>query len=338
MEEPGLPMASRISTRLPLVYIVILSFNGARYLEACLKSLLASDYPNVKMLLVDNNSQDSSVILVRRKFPEVEIIENDQNLGFAGGMNIGIRYALAGKADYIFLVNQDASFDRDCLTEMLAVALSCPQIGLLVPMQFEYGSDRLNSVFQDWLKKYFSPELADLTTLKTQPFYDVAEVSGAALLISRKALEVVGLFDPIYFAYSDESDLCRRLIFHGFRVALCSRASFWHETRMTPWKRMLVDRSRLFFAIKNPNKTFFVNFLDTLMLFLWFLEKGVYHRNISYILFMISSLYDILHYLKPILERISRERKGYGYLVDEPDTHYHLTSISNFIGKDYSSF
>ena len=177
-------------------------------------------------------------------------------------MNIGIRHALDRNADYVFLVNQDTRFDRECLRELLAVAGSSSQIGLLVPMQFEYGADSLNSVFQGWLKKNFGPGDPDLAKLKTQPFYDVQDVSGAALLISRRALKVVGLFDPIYFAYSEESDLCRRLIFHGFRIVLCTRASFWHETAMTARKKMLVDRSRLIFSLKDPSRTFFVNFIS----------------------------------------------------------------------------
>jgi GT2 family glycosyltransferase len=318
---------------LPLVYIIILSFNGARYLEGCLSSLVENDYPNIKVLLVDNHSADDSVALVSKTFPHVQVIENEQNYGFAEGMNIGIRHALAGNADYILLVNQDTRFARGCLRELVAVACSSPRLGLVVPVQYEYGGKSLNSVFQSWLKKYFGPGETDLARLRTQPFYEVQDVSGAALLISRRALEVVGFFDPIYFAYSEESDLCRRLIFHGFRIALCTRASFWHETMMTPWKRLLVDRSRLIFSLKDPNKIFLINIINSLILFLWFLGKGIWHKNITTIMFMLLSFYDISKYLKSIFERIKLERKGYKYLATVSDKHYNLVSISKFIGK-----
>ena len=91
---------------------------------------------------------------------------------------------------------------------------------------------------------------------------------------------------------------------------------------------MLVDRSRLIFSLKDPSRTFFINFLNSFILFIWFLEKGVWHGNITYIRFICLSFYDIIRHLKSILGRIDLERKGYTYVTDLPDEHCNLLSLS----------
>jgi GT2 family glycosyltransferase len=320
---------------IPFVSIIILSFNGARYLEACIQSLLEMDYPNFKITVVDNNSKDHSASLLREKFPSVELIENAANYGFAEGMNIGIRQALERRADYVFLVNQDTRFDRDCLRELLAVAGSSSGIGLLVPMQFEYGGHSLNSVFKSWLTCNLGPTAPDLAQLQTQPFYNVQDVSGAAMLISRKALETVGLCDPIYFAYSEESDLCRRLHLHGFRLVLCTRARFWHKTGMSPWKDRLLDRSRLIFALKNPYKGFPYNFSTMLMIFFRFLKRGLAEQDYPYVIFMAWSLYDIIKHLSSIYFQVQAEKKGFGHIKAIPQRPYDTAPIVRMLfGKN----
>jgi GT2 family glycosyltransferase len=328
-------MVDRALTNTPLVYIILLSFNGARHLEASLASPLASDYPNFRLLVVDNHSLDHSAPLVRRQFPEVELIENDQNYGFAGGMNIGIHRALAHHADYVLLVNQDTRFDRQCLSRLVAGARTSSRIGLAVPMMFEYGADRLTEGFVNWLEANLGAGAKNPEYLASHPVHDVRDVAGAAMLISRQALEAVGLFDPIYFAYSEESDLCRRLLFHGFRIVLCPRARFWHKTLVTSLKKKLADRARLIFALKNPHKNFFSNFCFMIALWIWFLERGLGRRDFSYAIFMGWCFCDIMKHIKLIYSRVQAEKKGFGHDKAIPQRPYDTSPIVKMLfGKN----
>jgi GT2 family glycosyltransferase len=324
-------MVDNSPTNTPLVYIILLSFNGAHHLEVSLASLLASDYPNFRILVVDNRSHDHSAALVRRKFPEVELIENEKNYGFAGGMNIGIRRAMAHQADYVLLVNQDTSFDRECLSQLVTGALTSSRIGLAVPMLFEYGTNHLAEAFINWLKGNLGAGAQNPEKLAANPVHDVRDVAGAAMLISRKTLEAVGLFDPFYFAYSEESDLCRRLLFHDFRIVLCPRARFWHKTLFTSLKKKLIDRARLIFALKNPHQNFFYNFCSMMMLLIWFLERGLGRRDYSYVIFMSWSFYDIMKHIKLIYLRLQAEKKKFNHNRLIPQRPYDVAAVARML-------
>src|SRR3954453_12196768 len=99
-----------MSTNHPLIIIVVLNWNGCADTIECLESVRALDYPNFRTVLVDNGSTDRTVVATRQHFPDVHIIQNGRNLGYAAGNNVGIRYALRQGADYILILNNDTIF------------------------------------------------------------------------------------------------------------------------------------------------------------------------------------------------------------------------------------
>ena len=117
----------------PKVSIIILSWNRKDVLRACVNSVLEIDYTNYKIIVVDNASTDRSAHELPLSFPSVKFIRNKENLGYAGGNNAGIRYAVKKGTDYILLLNDDVIVDSDFLTELVKVAESDSRIGMVGP-------------------------------------------------------------------------------------------------------------------------------------------------------------------------------------------------------------
>src|SRR5438067_2401108 len=108
-------MKKATATGDPLIYIIVLNWNGKKILFDCLSSLIEADYTNKKMIVVDNHSTDGSPQYVRKQFPAVLIIENAKNLGWSGGNNIGIAFALDNGADAVFLLNPDTKIEKNAV-------------------------------------------------------------------------------------------------------------------------------------------------------------------------------------------------------------------------------
>lgn len=182
----------------PLVHIIVITYNGRHHLEKCLPSLLRTAYPNFHIVLLDNASSDGSAEYVQAHFPSVEIARHPVNYGFAKGNNLLMERALRAGADYVLLLNDDTIIlDADWLTHAVTVAEQSSQVGMVG---------------------------FDLTTDTGKPLPDALEVSdtktllGCALLMKRRVLEDIGLFDETYFAYFEETDLEARAVRAGYAL------------------------------------------------------------------------------------------------------------------------
>lgn len=250
----------------PLVYVIVLNYNGRRWLEACFNSLLATRYDRIKLLLVDNASEDGSVELVKRLFPQVEIIINSANLGFSEGNNVGIVRALAGGADYVVLLNSDVKVEPDWLAEMTKVGESCAEVGILGAVQLSYEGNEFNSWTTKVLTRYL-PELRDAQ--KARRWISVDWVEGACFAVKQSVFARIGLLDPIYFAFFEEIDFCRRAICAGYQVALVPRSRI-HHYRGGSWevdaaskrrRDYLCDRSQFIYNLTDPRGSLIHNIL-----------------------------------------------------------------------------
>src|SRR5579872_3284426 len=122
---------AKMNKRDPLIFIILLNWNGKKDTLACLESLQKVRYSSFQTIVVDNGSTDDSVHAIRTRYPEISLIETGENLGFAGGNNCGIQYALEKGADFIFLLNNDTEVDPDILTSFVSACDNNPQIGIL---------------------------------------------------------------------------------------------------------------------------------------------------------------------------------------------------------------
>src|SRR5262245_62379933 len=121
----------------PLVYIIVLNYNGLRWLGACFDALLVTDYPNFRIMLVDNASSDGSVQMARDRYPQIEVIVNPENYGFSEGNNVGSREALAKNADYVVLLNPDTKVEAEWLRQLTTVGAAQTEVGILGAVQLE---------------------------------------------------------------------------------------------------------------------------------------------------------------------------------------------------------
>lgn len=182
----------------PLVYVIVITFNGKHHLELCLPSLQRTAYSNYRILLVDNASHDGSSEYVEEYFPDVRIIRNAKNYGFAKGNNIAMQIALHEGAQYVCLLNDDTKIlDPNWLQRATDIAGRSTDIGMI---GFDLTTDMASDLPTEVIVK------------------NVQRISGCALLIKREVLERLGYFDEVYFAYAEESDLEARAIKAGYRL------------------------------------------------------------------------------------------------------------------------
>ncbi|MBE0428405.1 MAG: glycosyltransferase family 2 protein [Thermoleophilia bacterium] len=232
------------------------NYNGQDFLPACLGSLLRLDYPDYRVMVVDNASTDGSVALIKKEFPQVEIIQNRRNTGFAGGCNSGLKRALEGTARYFVLVNNDTTADPDWLRELVAAADSDPRIGLCQSMIYLDGEpERINSAGNEahYLGFGYCGHYLEVDRGQFPEVADVPFASGTALLLRRETLEEIGLLDEDFFMYQEDMDLGWRARLAGWRVVLASRSRIHHSYSFSrnPEKFYYLERNRLVMSLKN---------------------------------------------------------------------------------------
>ncbi|MEK7729197.1 MAG: glycosyltransferase family 2 protein [candidate division KSB1 bacterium] len=243
----------------PLVHALILNFNGKQLLLETLASVVQITYPNFKIIVVDNGSSDGSQALVRAQYSEGILLENEKNLGFGEGNNVGMRYALEHGAEWVLLLNNDLTVAPDLLTHMMAVAMADATIGILGPKIYYhdqpetiwFAGGRINY----WAGLTAHRGIREMDRGQYDRVEDTDYLTGCTMLIRREVLERVGLFDPIYFpAYTEDADLCVRAQRAGYRLLYAPQAKVWHKVSsssgggMSPFKTKLkVQHSLIFF-------------------------------------------------------------------------------------------
>jgi GT2 family glycosyltransferase len=214
--------------------IVVLNWNGGARTIACVESVRAQAYPEKFIVLVDNASAAPERDVLRDRYGDdsnVQLCFLDSNRGYTGGMNAGIAQALAGGADMVVLLTQDAALRPGALLAMVAVAAADARIGVVGPMIVDSRPPhRILSVGE----RVRVPLLCVPRTLLRYrhprfPWYQVSGVMGCALLLTRRCFETVGGFDEELFMYYEETDLCLRARALGFMIACAPHAVVIHD-------------------------------------------------------------------------------------------------------------
>jgi hypothetical protein len=213
----------------PKVIAIVLNWNLPDDTRRCVESLKASDYSNLEILVIDNGSQLAAFEQLQAGLPGERIIRSESNLGFAGGNNLGLQFALEQKADFAFVINNDTLVDPQMISTLIAAAEANPAAGLLGPII--YYLSRPDEV---WFAGYrFLHGIYVLRRglhLKTplRPIEEVDFVSGCGLLIRRHILEDLGLFSQDYFMYYEDLDFCFRVKEAGLKILCVTSAKMWH--------------------------------------------------------------------------------------------------------------
>jgi GT2 family glycosyltransferase len=216
-----------------LVYIIILNWNGWQDTVECVDSCRKLTYPNFRILLVDNGSTDGSEGLLRERFPDLEFIQTGANLGFAGGNNVGMKYALDKGADYVWLLNNDTVVDGDALAELVRVAASGEKTGI-VGSKIYYLAEPRKIWFAGGIwrtnKSYASHRgLNDVDAGQYNEVCEVDYITGCSLLIKSRVIRDIGMMNEEYFLYWEEIDWNAAAARRGWKIVYVPRSMVWHR-------------------------------------------------------------------------------------------------------------
>jgi len=222
----------------PKVFIIILNWNGRADTLECLESLKNNDYPNYQVVIIDNGSKDKFSILDS----EIKVIYNKENLGFSGGNNVGIKYALENNADYILLLNNDAIVSQDFLSKLVETGESNENIGLIGPKIYFYppvgeaGGDK-NKIWSaggriNWL--YNKGEMIghnqkDKGQYNSPKIQETEFLTGCCVLVKKQVIEKIGLMPEEYFLYYEDTDWSLKARENGFKSVFVPDAKIWHK-------------------------------------------------------------------------------------------------------------
>ncbi len=218
----------------PLITIVILNWNGKQDTLACLKSLKKVTYSNFNIVVVDNGSSDDSVEAIKNSFPEIDLIETGENLGFAGGNNVGIQHALEREAEWLFLLNNDTEVDTSILSAFVSYFQAHPDAGAVGGTPFLFDQrDRLDHLGGTWNKKTARFDLIGNRTFNIDALFTppprLDYACGCALMIKREVIETIGTLESKFFLIWEEADFCMRTLRAGFSVGACKEAVLYHK-------------------------------------------------------------------------------------------------------------
>ncbi len=278
------------------IAVIILNWNQTDLTLACLKSVFQSRTDGqieIEAIVVDNGSTDDSkkrlkeiqekrnlfrqgrdeIEILRSKFPNFKVIFNKENLGFAGGNNVGIRYALKNKADFIFILNNDTEIKNDCLLNLWQTFLEEEKIGLVSPKiyyapGFEFHKKRyqkkdLGRVIWyaggkiDWdnvLGRHLGVDEVDQGQYEKRKENEFA--TGCAFMAKRAVFESVGFFDERFCLYLEDLDFSYRVVKSGFKLVFNPQAVVWHKnagssSAGSALQTYYFTRNRLLFAQKH---------------------------------------------------------------------------------------
>ncbi|HQJ61995.1 MAG TPA: glycosyltransferase family 2 protein [Methanothrix soehngenii] len=209
-----------------LISVIVLNYNGKGFLNSCLSSLASQTYSDFEVIVVDNGSRDGSPEYIEENYPWVRLAKNDENLGFAGGTNVGIR---AAKGEFVITLNNDSRADSRFIEELIK-PMADPEVGVCAAKML-FPDGRINSAGicisrsgAAWDRGMFEPDRGQ--------YEFVEEVFGAcagAALYRREMLDEIGLFDEDFFLYLEDVDLAFRARLAGWKCLYVPGARVIHH-------------------------------------------------------------------------------------------------------------
>ena len=249
--------------------IIILNYNGRRFLKRCLDSIFKQDYKNYQVVFVDNASSDDSVEFVKNRYTQMiiskrlKIIVNDKNYGFSKGNNIGIKESLKDReVKYIVTLNNDTIVDRNFLIKLIDCAKRYKNAGSIMPKMIWSRNPRLI----DSAGIIYSKNILPFSRGKFEPAerYDKEEeifgCCAGACLYKREALEAIAagdeFFDEDFFSYCEDVDLAFRLRWAGWKSYFCPDATVYHYGSGT-WG--MIGNPTIYYSLRNNTWVMFKN-------------------------------------------------------------------------------
>lgn len=263
-EAQGTEFFASLEEPFPKVYAITLNWNGKDDTLELLDSLRRLDYPNHQVLVVDNGSEDDSVEAIGRMFPDVTVIENGRNLGYADGFNVGLEYAYRRGADYFLVLNNDTMIDSSAMMELVKVAEMDDDVGFVSGKVYLYDEpDTLQTVGRRYDPMILAGRHVGDGEVDVGQYDEVRDyefMDDVYLLVRRKVYEELGGYDPNFFLYYEETDWCARVRRAGYRIVYAPGAKIWHKgniggpsTSRSPERHYFMTRNRVIFLARNTS-------------------------------------------------------------------------------------
>lgn len=201
------------------VVVIIVTYNGERWIKRNLTSLIESTYP-LSIIVVDNNSIDNTISIVEQ-FTSVHLIKLKENIGFGKANNIAIKEAELNGFDFIFLLNQDTWIYPNTIIDLVKTTVRHKEAGIISPMHLSGDGKTLDSNFEVYFNRKKSIISKNLIEL---PF-----VNAAAWLIPKDVQKKIGFFETLFSHYGEDRNYTDRLLFHGYKVIVNKKAIICHD-------------------------------------------------------------------------------------------------------------
>lgn len=252
----------------PLVSIVTINYNNVKVTIDLLISIEECNYKNLQVILVDNGSDEDPSEIISNKFPKVEVIRSDSNLGFSSGNNLGSKQA---KGDFIFFVNNDTLFAENIIEELIRPFFTISKLAIVSPKVIYYNSPNIiqyagSSEISSYTgrNKVLGQGQVDNDQLFKSGFTFFAH--GAAMIVRKDVLDKIGGFPDIFFLYYEEMDYSYKIRKAGFNIFYNNSAVIYHRVSYTvgedsPLKTYYMTRNRILFMQRNFSSVQFSIFL-----------------------------------------------------------------------------
>ena len=253
------------------VSIVILNWNEPKITIRCIESCINLNYDNFDIIIVDNASIDDSVNILKSKFPGITLIQNNNNMGYAGGNNIGIDYALTNNSDYIWILNNDVIVEQNSLSYLMEFFKKNNDAYAVSPKVLEFPNMNIISYGGGFIdqNKFMSVNIGEGEEDAGQ--YDTTQevsfMSGCSILINRNAIKKIGAFPEDYFLYFEETEWCMNVAKNEGKMYYVPNAIVYHERSATTKKKKgttgyYFARNKLFFMERNFDERNLFKFLS----------------------------------------------------------------------------
>lgn len=224
----------------PEVFIVIVNYNGYKDTIECIRSLKNIEYKNFEIVVVDNNSFDGSVLKIKEKFNDINIIESKINLGFSGANNLGIKYAMDNKADYVLLLNNDTEVDKYFLSNIIERVKDEKNIGISTG-KIKYYDDKnviwyAGGKFNKYKGNSYHIGINEVDNNQYDYEKKVTFISGCYMLIPIHIFEEVGLLSEEYFLYHEDTDYCCKVMKAGYDLFYYGNSYIYHKVSASTGK------------------------------------------------------------------------------------------------------
>ncbi|WP_243370792.1 glycosyltransferase family 2 protein [Geotalea sp. SG265] len=256
----------------PLVSVIILNWNGRKFLKECLDSLLLQSYAHFEVVLVDNGSSDGSPEYVRSNYPAVKVVALPQNVGFAAGNNVGLEHC---RGEFVVTLNNDTKVDWEFISALVAVVKADDRIGLVAAKMLNYyQTDRIDSVGLMIASNGlgYNKGIAEVDSGQYKEPAPVFGPCGGAALYRRAMLSETGFFDEDFFAYYEDFDLAWRCRLAGWQAVTAPGAVVYHVHSATSgeWSSFKVfhtHRNKWYVIIKNWPTTVLIQYLPKVLFY-----------------------------------------------------------------------